>query len=96
MFEWVWNTPVNVPGKIQILVVTRIILQHIFKFFKTIFQNIFLEELWTTLYAADGCSLSSYRSSRLNMFCKEGVLTNFTKLKGKHLCQNLFLNKVVG
>ena len=36
------------------------------------------------------------RSSRLEVFCKKGVLTNFTKFTGKHLCQSLFFNKVAG
>ena len=27
---------------------------------------------------------------------KKGVLRNFTKFKGKHLCQSLFFNKVTG
>ena len=27
---------------------------------------------------------------------KKGVLRNFTKFTGKHLCQNLFFNKVAG
>ena len=27
---------------------------------------------------------------------KNGVLRNFTKFKGKHLCQSLFFNKVAG
>ena len=30
------------------------------------------------------------------MFCKKGILRNFAKFIGKHLCQGLFLNKVVG
>ena len=30
------------------------------------------------------------------MFCKRGVLRNFTKFTGKHLCQSLFLSKVAG
>ena len=30
------------------------------------------------------------------MLCKKGVLRNFTKFKGKHLCQSLFFNKVTG
>ena len=34
------------------------------------------------------------RSSRPEMFCKKGVLRNFTKSTGKHLCQSLFFNKV--
>ena len=28
------------------------------------------------------------------VFCKKGVLRNFTKFTGKHLCQSLFFNKV--
>ena len=28
------------------------------------------------------------------MFCKKGVLTNFAKFTGKHLCQSLFFKKV--
>ena len=31
------------------------------------------------------------RSSRLEVFCKKGVLRKFT---GKHLCQRLFFNKI--
>ena len=30
------------------------------------------------------------------MFCKKGVLKNFTKFTGKQLCQSLVLNKVAG
>ena len=33
------------------------------------------------------------RSSRPEVFCKKGVLKNFTKLAGKHLCQRLFFKK---
>ena len=36
------------------------------------------------------------RSSRLEVFWKKGVLRNFTKMTGKHLCQSLFFNKVAG
>ena len=28
------------------------------------------------------------------MFCKKGVLRNFAKLTGKHLCQSLYFNEV--
>ena len=34
------------------------------------------------------------RSSRPEVFCKKGVLRNLTKFTEKHLCQNLFFNKV--
>ena len=36
------------------------------------------------------------RSSRPEVFCKKGALKNFAKFTGKHLCQSLFFNKVVG
>ena len=37
-----------------------------------------------------------YRSSRPDVFCIKGVLENFAKFAGKHLCQRLFFNKVAG
>ena len=37
---------------------------------------------------------SNFRNSRLEVFCKKGVLRNFAKFTGKHLCQSLFFNKV--
>ena len=37
-----------------------------------------------------------FRSSRLEVFCKKGVLKNFAKFTGKHLCHSLFFHKVVG
>ena len=36
------------------------------------------------------------RSSRPVVFCKNGVLRNSTKFRGKHLCQSLFFNKFAG
>ena len=36
------------------------------------------------------------RSSRPKVFCVKGVLRNFTKFTGKHLCQSLCFNKVAG
>ena len=35
-----------------------------------------------------------YRSSHQRCSMKKGVLRNFTKFTGKHLCQSLFFNKV--
>ena len=35
-------------------------------------------------------------SSRPYVFCKKGVLKNFIKFTGKHLCQSLFFKKVAG
>ena len=34
------------------------------------------------------------RSSRPGVFFKKGILRNFAKFTGKHLCQSLFFNKV--
>ena len=37
-----------------------------------------------------------YKSSRPEVFYKKGVLENFAKFTGKHLCQSLFFSKVAG
>ena len=42
----------------------------------------------------DDVSIS--RSSHQRCYIKEGVLRNYIKFAGKHLCQSLFLNKVAG
>ena len=36
------------------------------------------------------------RSSHPELFCPKGILKKFTKFTGKHLCQNIFLNKIAG
>ena len=36
------------------------------------------------------------RNSLPEVSCKKGVIRNFAKVTGKHLCQSLFLNKVTG
>ena len=36
------------------------------------------------------------RSNRPEVFCKKGILRNFTEFTGKYLCQSLFFNKVAG
>ena len=37
-----------------------------------------------------------YQKQPPEVFCKKDVLRNFTKFTGKHLCQSLFFNKIVG
>ena len=37
-----------------------------------------------------------FKSSHWRCSVKKGVLTNFAKFTGKHLCQSLFFNKVAG
>ena len=39
---------------------------------------------------------NNFRRSLPEVFCKNGVLRNFAKFTGKHLCQRLFLNEVAG
>ena len=38
----------------------------------------------------------NYRKGHPEVFCKKGVIKNFAKSTGKHLCQSLFLNEVAG
>ena len=38
----------------------------------------------------------TFRSSRREVFFKNGVLRNFTKFTGKYLCQSRFFNKATG
>ena len=45
------------------------------------------------LSAYNSCSL---RSNNQRCSIKEGVLKNFEKFTGKHLCQSLFFNKIEG
>ena len=44
------------------------------------------------------CSLAFNENQKQppEVFCKKGVLRNFAKFTGKHLCQILFFNKVAG
>ena len=63
--------------------------------FCKIFNNTFFYK--TPLVAASGYKyfiLKSHRSSRPEVLRQKGVLENFTKFAGKHLCQSLFFNKV--
>ena len=40
--------------------------------------------------------LSSWKSSRLELFYEKVVLGNFAKFTGKHLVKSLFVNRVTG
>ena len=62
-----------------------------------------LQILWQNMHSATRLlsfihsfihSFTRFRSSRLEGFCKKGVLKNFTKFTGKLLCLSLFFNKV--
>ena len=43
-----------------------------------------------------GVRLCTLQMQPPEVFCKKGVLRNFKRFTGKHVCQNLFFNKVVG
>ena len=47
-------------------------------------------EIWTKM------RIKSDRSRHRRYSVRKGVLRNFTKFTGRHLCQNLFFNKVTG
>ena len=56
-----------------------------------IFFSLSCWEVWRKL---EGIVCRCSRSSRPKVFCKKGIVRNFGKFTGKHLCQNVFLNKV--
>ena len=72
------------------------------------FEGIFAIWWWITIIASKHFYITTlfvykyqyptftYRSGRLKVFCKKGILKNFAKFAGKHLCPNIFLNKVAG
>ena len=45
----------------------------------------------TTLQCLIAVCPCIFRSSRPEVFCEKGVLRNFAKFTGKHLCQSVFL-----
>ena len=57
------------------------------KYFTSAFQ---------AFYTRTRSSYSKARSSHKRCHIRKGVLRNFVKFTGKHLCRSLFLNKVAG
>ena len=52
---------------------------------------------YVRIFLSLSCYRSSlFRSSHRRCSINKGVLTNFAKFIGKHLCQSLFFNKVAG
>ena len=41
-------------------------------------------------------SIQQFKKQPPELVCEKAVLKNFVKFTGKHLCQSLFFNKVVG
>ena len=63
-----------------------------YQFCRNIKLNVQLHSV-TLCYKPIGCE-SLLRSSHPEVFCKKGVLRNFAKFTGKHLCRSLFLIKL--
>ena len=51
---------------------------------------------WNILKKCVKDTETTFRSSHMRCYIKKGVLRDFTKFLGKHLCQSLFFNKVAG
>ena len=56
----------------------------------------FLIGKWKVAIFLDNYKCPHTTSSHQRCYMKKGVLKNFPKFTGKHLCQSLFFNKVVG
>ena len=61
----------------------------LWRLMKLIFSNFFPINRSNILY-------SLFRSNYQRCSLRKGIPRNFTEFAGKHLCQSLFLNKVVG
>ena len=61
----------------------------------TIFRNGNFSRFHPTIAVLLIYFCQNFRSSHQKCSIKKGVLKNFAKFTGKHLCQSLFLNKVV-
>ena len=60
-------------------------------------QVTFHNSFFTNPFWGTACEIFCLlRSSRSEVFCKKGVVRNFEKFIGKHLCQSLLFNKVAG
>ena len=58
------------------------------------FFGVIINFYWNSTNSRFSDELVNFRGSRPKVFCKKGVLRNFTKFTGKNLCQSLFFNKV--
>ena len=64
-----------------------------------------MTQIWTFLFKIPNTNYTNWmkiidirknRSSLPEALCQQGVIRNFAKLTGKHLCQSLFFNSVAG
>ena len=59
-------------------------------------QILILKPHFPKYYVNDHWALLATEAFIPEVFCEKGVLENFAKFTGKHLCQSLFFNKVAG
>ena len=69
---------------------SHIIEEHFF----IILKVLSFKQIKPTFLEGKSPTLREYRSSHQRCSVRKGVLRNFAKIKGKHLCQSLFFNKV--
>ena len=75
----------------NIIITAKLILQQNFTLWGLTSTNCSLGSKATIKLLLKRC-----RHSRPAVFCKKGVLRNFSKFTGKDLCQSIFVNKVGG
>ena len=90
LFRMVWKNKINGWRVFRILNTSSN-----FEFFLKILKNKEHVQILIGHFSSE-VTRKYFRSSRPKLFCKKGALENFEKLTGKHLCQNLFFNKVAG
>ena len=61
-----------------------------------VFKDTYFEKHLGTAASKNQHLSGKFRSSRLEVFCKKGVLRHFAEFTGKQLRQSLFFNKVAG
>ena len=82
------------------LSILSFIFNYLQKYYLQLKLKLFVKSNWNKLiiitpHWTTGSSVKSI-SGVTEVFCKKGVLKNFTKFNGKHLCQSLLFNKVAG
>ena len=83
MFDWVLNTAMQTDT-----------LVNMWKENIGSLQPARYNEVWDRINDEANEEFVTVRSSRPEVFCEKGVLRNFAKFTGKHLCQSLFLIKL--
>ena len=65
-------------------------------FITSIYENVKIVFIKVPLWLINKQNAFRDRSNSPEVFCKKGVLRNFAKFTGKHVCQSFFFSKVAG